>query len=563
MGPIMERRDFILGIAGAAGAAVVRPLPAPAQAVDGPFQHGVASGDPLTDAVIIWTRVTTDADRVPVRWVVATDEALTDIVAEGDATADRAGDHTVKVDVTGLDAGTTYFYAFDAAGVRSPAGRTRTAPAGAAERLRIGLASCGRYATGWFNAYGRLAARDLDVVLHLGDYIYEDGAGAVRTHEPPRVLRSLDDYRQRYAQHRRDPDLQELHRRHPTVHVWDDHELAGNAWRAGARDHDDATDGAWAARLAAAAQAWREWLPVRLPDPADPLRIWRHLSYGGLAGIFMLDSRIHGRDQQVSPDAPAEDLRHPDRRLLGDAQLDWLTSELAASEATWKIIGNQVVFAPLVFPAPVESIASSLRERGFVVDGGDGFNPDQWDGYTAERDRFLGAIERDGVRNIVVASGDIHCSLVSDVAPGVTEVVTPSITSANFDELLDSSTAAALVETAVRGANPSLRFAEMQNHGYVVLDLTPVRLQADWWFVDTIAERSPAEHHGGSWVIDTAKEAVEETPEPVPEPSPAPSAEDDGDDDDLTIIAIGGAGTAAVAAGALIAFRRRRQSNDA
>jgi alkaline phosphatase D len=276
----IDRRGFLslAGLAAAPAAASAPTKPAPR------FAHGVASGDPQQDRVILWTRLTsTDGASRSVAWEVARDEAFTSLAAKGTAVAAADRDFTVKVDVTGLSPGTDYFYRFRAGAAVSPVGRTRTLAAGAAQEVVLAVASCTLYPNGYFHAYQAIAEEPrLDVVLHLGDYIYEFGrrgfasqlAFAIdRESQPAHELLTLEDYRRRHAQYRTDPDLAALHAKMPMIAVWDDHDFADNAWSGGAVNHDPATEGSFTARRAAAVQAYREWLPVRLPDPANPLKI--------------------------------------------------------------------------------------------------------------------------------------------------------------------------------------------------------------------------------------------------------------------------------------------------
>jgi len=251
----------------------------------------VASGDPTPDGVVLWARVSVAArDSVPVGWTVATDPALAEPVASGSAPATPEGDHTVHVRVAGLRPATTYWYGFRLGGEESPVGRTRTLPGpdDPVGRLRLGVVCCAHYATGYFNAYARLAERDVDLVVHLGDYIYEAEAKReqwTRYHRPGGRCLTLPDYRARHGQYKTDPDLQRLHARHPFVAVWDDHELAGNAWWDGAAGHHPRHDGDWPHRRAAAVRAYREWMPSGLPDPSDPFRVWRTVPLGPLADL--------------------------------------------------------------------------------------------------------------------------------------------------------------------------------------------------------------------------------------------------------------------------------------
>ncbi|MCI3949045.1 MAG: putative alkaline phosphatase, partial [Acidimicrobiales bacterium] len=263
--------------------------------------------------MVLWTRVSGVLAPTPLTWRVATDRELTQVVAEGTAVATPDEDFCVAVDVGGLRPATTYFYAFTttagAAGTSpSPVGRTRTSRAADDPgEVRLGVVSCSSYGDGPFVVYARLVEQDVDLVVHLGDYIYESSAAdgdLARDEVPDGAPTDLGGYRARHAQYREDPDLQRLTASVPLAATWDDHDVADNAWRGGAPRHDPATDGPWAARRAAALRAWLEWVPVRRPDPAAPERIWRSLSLGGAAELLLLDTRHDGRDRQVAAADP-------------------------------------------------------------------------------------------------------------------------------------------------------------------------------------------------------------------------------------------------------------------
>lgn len=442
--------------------------------------------------MLLWTRVTTDAGGpVTVDWWVG----LTpdDVVARGRAEASPAGDFTVHVDVRGLEPATAYWYGFSLGDERSPVGRTRTTPApdGPADHLRIGLASCSYWSCGFFTAYAGLAARDLDLVVHVGDYMYENDAHsrdrrAVRAHRPAGRLVTLDQYRARYAQYRTDPDLQALHARHPVAAIWDDHELAGGAWTGGAAAHFPDRHGSWEERKAAAVRAYREWLPLRRTGQES---VYRSLRLGPLADLVLLDTRLVGRDR------PALNARRPvwrvgdeRRALLGEAQWRWLESEVAASTAQWLLIGNQVMMAPV---------------RGLNLAGGLGVNPGQWDGYPSERRRLYDTLIRAGwARDVAVLSGDIHSSWAADLPVGA-EFVSPSVTTDTFARTVLPSLPGlpALVRRVFLTQNRHLRLCDLDHHGYVTVDVTPERIQGDWWHVDTIARRPSGEHWAGGWSL--------------------------------------------------------------
>ncbi len=356
------------------------PGPGPGGVVDDgvTFRHGVASGDPLPDSVVLWTR---SPGATEVEWVVARDPELRQVVARGTAATSADVDHTVKVDPGGLEPATTYWYRFSVGDDHSPTGRTRTAPAPGAsvDHLRLGLVSCASYAAGWFHAYRNLARRDVDLVVHVGDYLYENGRHLKKgpRNHPPRRAVTLDGYRARHALYKTDHDLQALHARHPMVAVWDDHELVGGAWSGGAHEHVPRLHGSWADRKAAAVRAYWEWMPLRQPDPAVPERIYRMLRWGDLADLALLDTRLIGRDEPVGRgNGVVVKVSDTGRSMLGEDQRTWLATEMAASTARWRVLASQVVLAPIPL------LAGRL------------LNPGQWDGYPEERDwlfRVLGA----------------------------------------------------------------------------------------------------------------------------------------------------------------------------
>ncbi|MGH9190181.1 MAG: alkaline phosphatase D family protein [Acidimicrobiales bacterium] len=453
------------------------------------FEHGVASADPLPDGVLIWTRCARPGS---VSWEMARDPSMLDPLAAGQATAEHAHDLTVHVDVGGLEPSTTYWYRFTADGERSRLGRTRTAPAPGANpgRLRIGLVSCSSWPGGFFTAYRHLAARELDLVVHVGDYIYEyerrPGPRSRSEEDLELGAVTLGEYRSRHARYRTDADLADLHARHPVVAVWDDHDVAGGSWSEGAVRHDPARQGDWHQRLAVAMRAWREWVPVRSPDPADVRRVHRKIALGGLADLFMLDTRFACRDRPAGRARPVARVRRRDRRLLGEPQWRWLEDEVEASTARWKLLGNQVVMA---------EIAALGRLGPF------GVNSDQWDGYPAERQRMYDLFARRDDR-MVVLSGDLHSSWAAELPAGV-EFVTPAVSAPSFARVLVPPVpgAAAVAARWFRLQNRDVRFSELAGHGYVVVDVTADRVQADWWLIRTVGQQDAPERWAAGWQI--------------------------------------------------------------
>ena len=415
------------------------------------FGFGVASGDPVATAVVLWTRVTPSPEALPgsglgapveVTWQVSADEAFRHVLKQGTVVTSPVRDHTVHVDVTGLTPYTRYYYRFLALGSTSQVGRTQTAPdvVGEAHALRFGVASCANYTGGYFSAYRHLAARDdLDFVLFLGDYLYEYGNGVgrygpselagQREHEPATEMLTLSDYRRRHATYKADPDLQAAHRRHAWIFTFDDHEVCDNTWKDGANNHQPATEGAFATRRRLAYQAYLEWVPLRLPDQtgAAGTRFWRRFTFGDLADLSVLETRQNRSEQIPLGDETA--LSDPDRHLPEPAQMSWLTSGLKAPR-TWHLVGNQVVLAQFRLPATPDVLAllpTMLPMLSAPVPGGGYvFNTDQWDGYLADQKTLLTAMST-SVGDTVVLTGDIHSSWANDLpldpgtyVPGVT-----------------------------------------------------------------------------------------------------------------------------------------------
>ncbi|MFC7991374.1 alkaline phosphatase D family protein [Streptomyces pilosus] len=510
--PSPRRRTVVK--AAAATAALAGPLaaalPARAARQTPAFLHGVASGDPLPDGVLLWTRVTPVPEATPgsglgpdieVSWTVARDKAFTDVVARGSAPATAASDHTVKADIRGLRPATDYWFRFSAGGTDSPAARTRTAPAAdaAVTGLRFGVVSCSNWEAGHFSAYRHLAARgDLDAWLHLGDYIYEYATGAygtrgraVRPHAPAHEILTLADYRLRHGTYKTDPDLQALHAAAPVVAIWDDHEIANDTWSGGAENHTEGAEGTWAARQAAAKQAYFEWMPVR---PALAGTTYRRMRFGRLADLSLLDLRSF-RSQQVSPgDGDVDD---PDRTLTGRAQLDWLKSGLTASDTTWRLVGTSVMISPFAVGSLPASVLKPLAKLLGLPQEGLAVNTDQWDGYTDDRRELLTHLRAHAVRNTVFLTGDIHMAWANDVPvnagtyplspSAATEFVVTSVTSDNLDDIVrvPEGTVTALAAPLIRAANRHVHWVDTDRHGYGVLDVTAERAQMDYYVLSS------------------------------------------------------------------------------
>jgi alkaline phosphatase D len=461
-----------------------------------PFYHGVASGDPTASSVIIWTRVTPEVDdAVTVYWKVSTDTTFSDTVRHGSLVTSAAQDYTVKIDVDGLQPATWYYYEFTAMGRNSVIGRTRTAPAGAADQLRFAVVSCSSYETGYFNVYRRLFDNnDVDAVLHLGDYIYEYGSSGIlagpRAHVPEYEIIELADYRMRHAQHKLDPDSRKMHQNFPLIATWDDHESANNSWRDGAQNHTEGSEGSWTDRKNASMQAYYEWMPIRLPDEENFPRIFRKISYGNLADIFVLDTRLYGRDEQS--EFPGQ-YSSEDRTILGDEQMEWLKAEMLASDAQWKIIAQQVMFGQLVIPNYFYETFTPL-------------NGDQWDGYSADRTELYDLWVENEIDNVVVLTGDIHTHWAMDLPYNIfdynrftgegsiaVEFVCNAVTSTSSPVPLPP------VYDLIRAFLPYIKYIDLSRKGYTNLDLNPERAQGDMYTVNTILQPSPWQFFQQGW----------------------------------------------------------------
>jgi alkaline phosphatase D len=514
----------------------------------GAFTHGVASGDPLPDGVMLWARFVGDDGRIA--WEIAEDEAFMRVAQRGEARALMANDFCAKADVRGLAPGRRYYYRFLSASGPSLTGQTCTAPARGGERLTVALFSCANFGWGYFHAYGHAAARDdIDLVLHAGDYIYEMQRGAFpndadaapgRIIDPVNETVSLSDYYQRYAVYHTDPDLLELRRAKPMSVVWDDHEIANDAWREGAGAHQD-YEGAYSDRIAAASKAYFDWMPIRRPDARGP-RLYRSLDWGDLARILLLDTRYIGRDRQLdyrtglretTPDAVRAfraELEAPNRTLLGGAQERWFADALAQSKQrgqTWQIITQQVLVGDQIAPTGLTRLLPQGAQPGWFgqAEAMRAFdlpwNLDCWAGYPAARTRFLDACATHA-SNAVVLGGDSHnCWLNNLDAPHTSRLAAiefggGSVTSPGFERSLTNA-APGEREALLRSANPQLAFCDFTQRGYGALTFTRSACEAEWVAFESVREaqrRAPAiariassasAHSGpGGWSVSPA-----------------------------------------------------------
>ncbi|MNU30656.1 Phospholipase D precursor [compost metagenome] len=531
----MNRRG-LLGLFGAGTA--VGAAPAMAQAAAVAFVHGVASGDPGAERVILWTRVTPREGfngPVSVAWRVLEDEA-DHVVALGRFETGPERDYTVKIDATGLRPGRDYRYDFAVGETRSPVGRTRTLASEGVTPVNLAVVSCQLYPGGLFNAYEAIAALpSLDAVVHLGDYIYEYGAeadaygmatGAAlnRLPEPRHEIVTLADYRTRHAQYKTDADLQAAHARVPFICVWDDHETANDAWLHGAENHQPETEGDFAVRKAAALKAYYEWMPIREAAPgALKEAIHRSFHFGDLASLMMVETRLTGRTEPLdySKDLTAKDgpdgepvldldafrakLNDPSRDLMGSEQRDWLTRELAASKAAgrpWQVLGNQVVTARVagpdvsrtMTPEQIEGLMAQVPEAFreqfeqalFLFKMGLPFNLDAWDGYPAGRERLYAAFAEAGVQPIVLA-GDSHAFWVNELkdAGGARRAVEFGTSAVSSPSIGDAIGGFPLGE-ALMQANDEVVFCDQSAKGFILLTLSADQAEASLMQVSTI-----------------------------------------------------------------------------
>ncbi len=495
------------------------------------FQHGVASGDPLADRVILWTRVSGIDDATTVHWEVARDAAFSDIVrhagdgfdAASNALARADADFTVKLDVGGLQAGTHYFYRFSVHGQTSPVGRTRTAPAAGAEGARFALVSCSNYSTGYFNAYKVLAQRELDAVIHVGDYFYEYGGASSlgRDHEPPHEIVTLSDYRQRHAQYRGDADLQSMSAAHPLIVVWDDHESTNNSWADGAQNHQPDSEGDWYERKQAAVQAYAEWLPIRLQEPGNPLKIWRHLPYGDLVDLLMLDTRLQRKQPETDTSVSGAQSNDAQRSMLGAEQKQWLLDQMRASSkrgTAWRMLAQQTMMSPHRNNpdprySPLPYLPPAVAEEMGLRQGGGNEGGDNWGAYQFERDELMQIWRSEEIRDNVILSGDIHtawaCDVVEDpytpfnpLTPAVSKVpgynpltgegsvavefTSMSVTSNNLADSAEGQILRPLYNAAVMAANPNIAFHDAGAHGFVEIDISRQATEAEFWNVGSV-----------------------------------------------------------------------------
>lgn len=561
MRPSNSRRAFIIRVASvsatlAAGGAMAEEEikgfgSAAAARRDGPvrFDFGVASGDPLADRVILWTHARRRFTNLPVvmRWEVALDAGFRKVVSAGWATARAESGHTAKVDAKGLQAGRTYFYRFRTLFDVSPVGITRTLPKGDVQSVKLAVFSCSNYPAGFFHAYSEAVHAGAQYAVHLGDYIYEypadgyasqDAAALGRSSVPANEILTLNDYRQRYAQYRSDPDLKQLHARMPVIAIWDDHEIANDSFVTGAENHDEATEGPFAARVAAALKAYHEWMPIRTPDPKDLKKVYRSFDFGNLLSLHMLETRLLGREEPielldlVNPET-AEDtfeaFTSPDRQMLGQEQVAWVSQRMYESDATWQVFGQQVLMARMEFPVSIlralnpantspEAIAAGAQAvNDYLTAKGTaavnpawltpqqqallnpqlnpklGYNLDAWDGYPAAREVLLGTAAALGKR-VVSLADDTHNAWYSDLtlSNGTKvgeEFATPGVSSPGLEVAL-AALPPAQTTAIFRGVIDTLKFCDTYRRGFLLMTFTPQAAQGQWYFLDTVKSQT-------------------------------------------------------------------------
>lgn len=488
----------------------------------GTFAHGIASGDPLHDAVILWTRITpANANGGPVKlyWEMALTSDFTDKEFGGTVTASAATNWTAKVDAAGLEAGQHYYYRFILGEDISPIGHTRTLPRGKIDSVRFAVVSCSNWQHGYFNAYDHIARQSgLDAVIHLGDYFYEYGSQGYEgtemarlghLHEPRHEVITLDDYRIRHAQYRTDPSLQAMSARFPLIAIWDDHESSNDSWQTGAENHSPATEGPWEDRKQAAMRAYYEWMPIRDPKEGKAREsLFRHLDFGDLLSLVTVETRLTARAEPLIIETYKDDIQDeagadkfkrdilgdPSREMYGQVQEDFIVGALTSSKEkgkTWRVIANQVIMGRLLTPdlapyvdetavAAIEKDWPGVRDMVELSKYNFPVYPDSWDGYPVARNRFYKRLIENDVQDIFVLTGDAHEFWMNDLTSddgekvGV-EVVSTAVSSETLVKYLGSGTADyALLLTQ---GNDDARYYNPLHNGYT--DITFGRDAAD------------------------------------------------------------------------------------
>ncbi|MEJ7560783.1 MAG: alkaline phosphatase D family protein [Pedobacter sp.] len=511
------------------------------------FYEGVASFDPSQDRVILWSRYTPSSQETgkPIILLdVARDKDFKSLVVSQSVQADTKSDNTIYVDVSNLTSNTKYYYRFrsDTTQTVSVTGETKTLPAaGQSSEIKMAVVSCANFQSGLFNVYGAVAESDADFVVHLGDYIYEYQAGGYgtnatpgidRSHKPAGEIIKLEDYRERYRQYRSDKQLQKAHQLKPFICVWDDHEIANDAYKDGAQNHQS-TEGDFNTRKMSAIQVWHEYLPARVTDNA---KIYRNFEIAGLVNLIMLDTRIIGRDKQLNyndylsvtglnTNAFLTAWQNPQRSILGSEQKNWLSGKLSGSTAKWQVLGNQVLMGKMYMPAEllllVAQISAGITDPAVLAQFNTvmsqlvviktrllqndptltsaekarvqtvlPYNLDAWDGYPVEREAVFAAANG---KKLISLAGDTHNAWYSDLKDvsgrkaGV-EFATASVSSPGFEAIFGSNAATvAGFEGAIALLIDDLQYLNATQRGYVMASFTASQAKSEWRYVNTIA----------------------------------------------------------------------------
>lgn len=540
------------------------PIPVPTP-IPVEFRHGIASGDPTHSAVILWTRVTPTEEgfegELPVSWEVASDADFQNLVTNGSTSITGATDFTLKIDAVDLEADTTYYYRFISGETTSPVGVAKTLPQGDVSSVKLAVMSCSNYPAGYFNVYDLAAEQDdLDAVLHLGDYIYEydrngyaseNAAAMGREVLPANELVSLSDYRTRYAQYRTDLSLQKLHAAVPFIAIWDDHEVTNDTWRDGAENHQQ-DEGDFEERKLAALQAYFEWMPIRPVIEDNNEIINRQFSFGNLLDLYMLDTRVIARDQQldyanyIDPATGAidaasftADVSDTNRTMLGAEQLTWLQGAMTMSTATWQVLGQQVLMGRMMLPAAIATQQLSVSQYAELAqiallaqraEAGDPtltaeelaylqaniarltpevvallslpsipYNLDAWDGYAYEREVVL-ATAKQLNKNLVVLAGDTHNAWANNLTDAGGDLVgvefaTPSVSSPGLELYLGIAPEdIAATEAGIQQLVENLQYVNAMDRGFMTLTFTSEKVLSQWHFVDTITSTEYSEN---------------------------------------------------------------------